>query len=134
MEGMLATVVDRINNNDRKVEEPPLALTKYRVHQTSSSSSSSSSRSPANGNGKTKSKASGGVGAGVVEVAPEDSDRRLLEVRMCVYEVSIFVLCVHMTWRGMTGLDVWWCGFRVSAPVTAVFGSVLGFQPHSSQK
>ena len=98
MEGMLATVVDRINNNDRKVEEPPLALTKYRVHQTSSSSSSSSSsRSPANGNGKTKSKASGGVGAGVVEVAPEDSDRRLLEVRMCVYEVSIFVLCVHMT-------------------------------------
>lgn len=85
MEGMCSTVVDRVNNSDRKVEEPYLTLTKYRVHQTSSSSSppangdsngNGNGSGNGNGNGKVKSKASGGV----VEVVPEDSDRRQLEV------------------------------------------------------
>lgn len=72
MEGMCATVVDRVNNADRKVEKLPLTLTKYLVQQTSSSPAAAS------GNGKAKLKAS--EGEGVVEVVPGDSDRRQLEV------------------------------------------------------
>jgi len=79
-------VVDRVNNADKKVEKPPLTLTKYRVHQPPPSSPSSpplpSSPSNGNGNGKSKAdvkaKASGG---GVLEVVPEDNEARQLEVR-----------------------------------------------------
>lgn len=77
MESMCATVVDRVNNADRKVEKPPLTLTKYRVQQNSSSSSSPS---PANGNGKAKAIAKAKAGGEVLEVVPEDSERRQLEV------------------------------------------------------
>lgn len=88
-------VVDRVNNADKKVEKPPLTLTKYRVHQTSPASPSSPS-SPLNGNGNGNGKSKADVkakpsGGGVLEVIPEDNEARQLEVRSGAVRYGMYV-------------------------------------------
>lgn len=80
MESMCSTVVDRVNNADRKVEQPPLTLTKYRVHQAYPSPANANANGSGSGSGSGKAKSKSKASGGVVEVVPEDSDRRQLEV------------------------------------------------------